>query len=51
MTTKAIIVGNMSYGETLPETGVEGQLFFLIGGTIGGNITATEDNGIVTISN
>ena len=48
MTTKAVIVGDMSYGETLPETGVEGQLFFLIGGSIGG-INVTNDNGIITI--
>lgn len=44
---EVIIVTSMSYGETLPETGVEGQLFFLIGG----GIKATESDGIITISN
>lgn len=54
MTAQAIIIGAMSYGNILPETGVEGQLFFLIGG--GNNdsdneIEATENDGIITLSN
>lgn len=52
MTTKAVIIGDISYGDTLPAAGVEGQLFFLIGGSIGGggDITATDDgNGVITL--
>ena len=41
--TKLILTPE-SYGTSLPETGVEGQIFFLIGGN-----NATEQDGIVTM--
>lgn len=54
MTAQAMILGSISYGDTLPTTGVEGQLFFLIGGNNNdddNDITATESDGVVTVSN
>lgn len=48
ITATKLILGSESYGTSLPETGVEGQIFFLLGGSSG---TATDDgNGIITLS-
>lgn len=48
ITATKLILGPESYGTSLPETGVEGQIFFLLGGSSG---TATDDgNGIITLS-
>lgn len=47
ITATKLILGPESYGTSLPETGVEGQIFFLLGGSSG---TATDDgNGIITL--
>jgi hypothetical protein len=42
-----MILGTVSYGETLPATGVEGQLFFLVGS---GSLKATDNgSGVITL--
>ena len=47
VTATKLILGPESYGTSLPETGVEGQIFFLLGGSSG---TATDDgNGVITL--
>lgn len=47
ITATKLILGPESYGTSLPETGIEGQIFFLLGGSSG---TATDDgNGIITL--
>lgn len=47
ITATKLILGPESYGTSLPETGVEGQIFFLLGGSSG---TATDDgNGVITL--
>ena len=47
ITATKLILGPESYGTALPETGVEGQIFFLIGGSSG--IATDDGNGIITL--
>ena len=51
ITATKLILGPESYGTSLPTNGVEGQIFFLIGGASGdGSISATDDgNGVITL--
>ena len=47
ITATKLILGPESYGTSLPTNGVEGQIFFLIGGSSG---VATDDgNGVITL--
>lgn len=47
MTATKMILGAESYGETLPATGVEGQLFFLVGS---GSLKAADNgSGVITL--
>lgn len=47
VTATKLILGPESYGTSLPEAGVEGQIFFLIGG--GAGVATDDGNGIITL--
>lgn len=47
ITATKLILGPESYGTSLPTNGVEGQIFFLIGGSSG--IATDDGNGVITL--